>query len=134
MLLQRISRAGANHERLAERAIKNPALLEELLPGLGAKAARAKFGSAKVLRLVSQEAPHLLYSHFDFFVRLLDTENKILHWEAITVHVVRKVHQAQLQPARRACHVQQPQLHPLRLAGSIEYAQLYISAAQKLEG
>jgi len=65
--------------------MKNPRWSEELTRGLEADKARIKYGCAKALRIVSQERPELLYPHFDFFVRLLDNENKILQWEAAFV-------------------------------------------------
>jgi len=84
-LLRQISRAGANHPGLARNVIRQPSLLPELMEGLNAPTARIKFGSAKVLRLIGQAQPGLLYPHFDFFVRLLSQENKILQWEAIVI-------------------------------------------------
>ena len=65
--------------------MKNHHWLEELLRGLDADKARIKYGCAKALRLVSEERPELLYPRFDFFVGLLDHENKILQWEAAFV-------------------------------------------------
>ena len=65
--------------------MKNRHWLEELLRGLDADNARIKYGCAKALRLVSEERPELLYPRFDFFVGLLDNENKILQWEAAFV-------------------------------------------------
>ena len=65
--------------------MKNRHRLEELLRGLDPDNARIKYGCAKALRLVSEERPELLYPRFDFFVGLLDNENKILQWEAAFV-------------------------------------------------
>ncbi|MEK7674563.1 MAG: hypothetical protein AAB676_01845 [Verrucomicrobiota bacterium] len=59
--------------------------MTDLIAGLQADTARVKYGCAKVLRLVSERRPELLYPHFDFFVRLLDHGNKILQWEAVFV-------------------------------------------------
>jgi len=55
------------------------------MSGLSADTAQTRFGCAKALRIVSEERPDLLYPHFDFFVRLLDHENKILQWEGALV-------------------------------------------------
>jgi hypothetical protein len=81
-IIARISQPGANHERLAEQVLEHPAWVPAVFAGLQADQARIKFGCAKVLRLVSERQPELLYPHFDVFVRLLDHENKILQWEA----------------------------------------------------
>lgn len=83
--LARIGQAVSNPQQLARKAIKDAHLLAEVIEGLNEDAARIKFGCAKVLRLVSEQRPDVLYPHFDFFVRLLDHENKILQWEAIFV-------------------------------------------------
>jgi hypothetical protein len=53
--------------------------------GLNTDVARVKYGCAKALSLVSEARPDLLYPWFDFFVRLLDHENRILQWQAIFV-------------------------------------------------
>jgi hypothetical protein len=59
--------------------------VEELTRGLDADKARVKYGCAKALRIVGEERPELLYPHFDFFVRVLGHENRILQWEAAFV-------------------------------------------------
>ena len=90
-LLLQIGQPGSDPERIARKVLAKPALVAEIIQGLQADAARVKYGCAKVLRLVSERAPELLYPHFDLFVRMLDHENKILQWEAIFVlsHLVR---------------------------------------------
>jgi hypothetical protein len=60
-------------------------LVTEIAEGLNADKPRVKYGCAKALRLISEQRPDLLYPHFDFFVRLLDHENKILQWDAAYV-------------------------------------------------
>ncbi len=80
-----IGSAASNPQQLAAKVSRNPQLLADVIEGLNAEAARVRFGCAKVLRILSAERPDLLYSHFDFFVRLLDSENKIFQWEAAFV-------------------------------------------------
>ena len=60
-------------------------MFPEIAEGLKADKPRVKYGCAKALRLISEQRPDLLYPHFDFFVRLLDHENKILQWDAAFV-------------------------------------------------
>lgn len=72
-------------QRLSRKAFRNPQVLGELIEGLSAEGARIKFGCAKALRRIAEQRPELLYPHFDFFVGLLDSENKILQWEAAFV-------------------------------------------------
>ncbi len=58
-----------------------PALMEDLK----AEAARVKYGSAKVLRQISEESPELLYPRFDDFVQMFEGDNTILRWNATRI-------------------------------------------------
>ena len=80
-----ISQAALKPQQLARKAIRNPRLVSRILEGLKVDRARIKYGCAKALRIVSELRPDLLYPQFDFFVRLLDHENKILQWDAAFV-------------------------------------------------
>jgi len=84
-LLQQIARKETDKEAVAHEVIKEPKLLPEVINGLGADKARAKYGCAKVLRIISDEAPELLYPCIDYFIDLLDSDNNILKWEGIYV-------------------------------------------------
>ncbi len=59
-----------------------PERIDALFEGLGSKTARVRYGSAKILRMVSEQAPDLLYPWWDSFVRLLDNDNAFLRWGA----------------------------------------------------
>jgi hypothetical protein len=83
--LAALGQAASNPRQLARKAVSNPQWLEALKKGLGSDQARVKYGCAKTLRFLSEEHPTLLYPQFDFFLRLLDHENKILQWEAVFV-------------------------------------------------
>jgi hypothetical protein len=61
---------------------RNQALIEGVLAGVGAKRGAVRLGSSKALRILSERVPELLYPHFDFFVTLLDSDNRILQWNA----------------------------------------------------
>jgi len=76
---------GAKVEEMVEEAIKNRALLNELFNGLSSSNPKVKFGSAKALRSLSEKDPAALYADWEFFVKLLDSENNILKWNAIDV-------------------------------------------------
>lgn len=84
-LLDEIKRKGADLQGLAERVAGDPAAVEALLEGLGARELRLKYGSAKVLHAVSLSDPAALYPAFDRFVALLSGRNKVLRWEAIRI-------------------------------------------------
>ena len=72
-------------EALAKRVIRNPISLSELLEGIYSEKAAIKFKSAKILRIISEERPELLYPKWDFFEKLLDSENNIIKWNAMDV-------------------------------------------------
>src|ERR1039457_54614 len=81
----RIRQAALNPPQLARKAIRNPRLFLEIAEGLKSDKPRVKYGCAKALRLISEQHPDRLFPYFDFFVGLLDDENKILQWAGIFV-------------------------------------------------
>jgi len=46
---------------------------------------KIKYGCAKNLLAIARENPAEIYPHFDFFVTLLDGENRILKWTATDI-------------------------------------------------
>ena len=74
-----------NSRQTVRSVIENPDRLDELTMGLEAEQSRFKYGCAKALRMLSEAHPDLLYPRFDFFLRQLDHQNKILQWEAARV-------------------------------------------------
>lgn len=70
---------------IAYKVVKNPDLLPELLNGISSATARTRFASAKILRMISDKNPEILYPSMDFFVNLLDSENNILKWNAMDI-------------------------------------------------
>ena len=53
-----------------------------LCDGLASPQARTKYGSARQLLRLSEQDPGLLYSRFDFFVRLMESDARILRWDS----------------------------------------------------
>ncbi len=84
-LLTKIAEKESDKDAIAQKVIGKPALLADIYDGLSARDARTKYGCAKVLRIMSDTRPELLYPRFDFFVELLDGDNKIMQWQAIYV-------------------------------------------------
>jgi len=70
---------------IAYKVVKNPELLPELFDGISSATTRARFASAKILRMLSEKNPEILYPSMDFFVYLLDSENNILKWNAMDI-------------------------------------------------
>jgi len=58
-------------------------LFPELLAGVASPRASVRFRSAKTLALLAGETPEAAYPHFDSFLKLLDSENSIVRWNAM---------------------------------------------------
>lgn len=84
-ILEAVAKKKNKAEALAKRVIRNPVSLSELLEGIYSEKAAIKFKSAKILRIISEERPELLYPKWDFFEKLLDSENNIIKWNAMDV-------------------------------------------------
>ena len=70
-------------EEIANLVISESSLLPQLFNGLSNKKARIKYGCEKVLRLISEKRPEILYPRMDSFIGLLDSDNNFLKWGAI---------------------------------------------------
>jgi len=84
-ILLRLGEKEAKVEVLAEEVMRSMELLRELLDGVSSPNPRVRFESVKVLRIVSERDPEMLYSSWEFFVKLLDNENRILKWNALDI-------------------------------------------------
>ena len=60
-------------------------LVPNLIAALSANQARARFACLKDLVGISRTQPEALYPHFDCFVRLLDSRNSIVRWNATRI-------------------------------------------------
>jgi hypothetical protein len=60
----------------------SPELVRAAIDGVGSNIGRVRLGASKALRTLSEQDPESVYPHFDFFVRLLDSRNHILKWNA----------------------------------------------------
>jgi hypothetical protein len=67
-LYRDIARPSASLEKVAGQVAKHPQLLTDAFAGLEAETARIKYGCLKVLRLISEKNPKVLYPEFDRFV------------------------------------------------------------------
>jgi hypothetical protein len=75
----------AQAEDLAGRVLGNPDLLPEIFKGISSSDPRIKFKSAKILRIVSERDPKILYSRINLFINSLDSKDNIIKWIAIDV-------------------------------------------------
>ena len=82
---RRIAADGFDPEELARRVAARPRLLPAVLDGLGAGEARVRYGCLKVLRLLSERRPSVLYPAFDRIAGLMDSPRNILRWGGILI-------------------------------------------------
>lgn len=84
-LATNLLRKSANPSAIADRVALRPRSLPEVFDGLRSNQARVKYGCLKVLRLISERNPGVLYTEFDRLVALLKSKNQFLRWGAIIV-------------------------------------------------
>ena len=82
-VIEQLGRKGADIEAIARRVIAHPESLAELVEAVQREKGTAKYAYEKVLRLVSEREPELIYPWFEVFVKLLDNDNSFLKWGAI---------------------------------------------------
>lgn len=84
-LLEKIDSKQIDSVILAEDVIRKPEQLADIFHGLNSAKAGTKYGSEKILRLISERKPDLLYPHIDFFIGNLECENSFFRLGAIYV-------------------------------------------------
>ena len=72
-------------DELIKYVKKDFSLIPMIINGVYSQNPRIKFGCAKTLSKISETHPEKLYKEIDFFINLLDTENKIIKWNAIDI-------------------------------------------------
>ena len=82
-ILQQLDEKGANVAAIVEKVIKKPEEIARLIEALKVEKRAVKYAYEKVLRLVSERRPELIYPYFDVFAGLLDSDNSFLKWGAI---------------------------------------------------
>lgn len=70
---------------VAGKVIEDPSLLDTIFNNISSPTARIKFRSSKILLIISDKQPLLIYPHIKFFIELLDSDNKVLLWNALDV-------------------------------------------------
>lgn len=84
-LTEELEKREDNSEQIAAGIITGKIAMGDIFEGVDSKIARVKFRSAKILRYLSENKPEMLYPYFNFFVRLMETDNKILKWNAMNI-------------------------------------------------
>ena len=85
-ILEELENKENKPEDYVEHVMNNLKLIPTIIGGMQSSRARVRFGSAKMLRIISEKDPQLLYPHMNFFIDLLESENNILRW--ITIDVI----------------------------------------------
>jgi hypothetical protein len=84
MLLD-LNKKNINIESVAKRTLKDKKLLSELLENILSKKETLRFNSYNVLLLISQKHPEVLYPEWDFFAKLLSSNNTYHKYIAIYI-------------------------------------------------
>ena len=84
-IFQQLATKEVTAEELTKTVNKEPNLIPELFEGLKVDKASIKYGCLKVLRLISEQHPTLLYPQFNFFVELLDSDVNVFKWGSIFI-------------------------------------------------
>jgi len=84
-LLNQLTKKGIVIEKIAEDVIIFPDSVPQLFDGLNNETGTIRFGCEKVIRLISEEHPEIIYPYFDEIASLLESENNILKWGAIVI-------------------------------------------------
>jgi hypothetical protein len=82
-IIERLAKKGSDKEKLSGDVIRHPEWIPRLLEGLTHEKGSVKFGCEKILRMVSERKPDLLYPHFEVFCKMLDSDNSFLKWGAV---------------------------------------------------
>ncbi len=80
-----IEKKNVTPKSMARNIVKNKKLLSEVIKGITSDKPEIKYKSGKTLMILSEENPKLLYSKWDHFVTLLDSENTFMKSIGITI-------------------------------------------------
>ncbi len=84
-MLSDLSKKKVNVKSVAEKALKDEKLLSGLLEGILSKKETIRFNSFRILVLISEKHPKVLYPKWDFFAELLSSDNTYHKYMAIYI-------------------------------------------------
>ena len=82
-LLNRQMKQKVEKEKIAESVIKEPDSIPIIFEGILNDTSHFKFGYEKILRIISEKKPGLIYPYFSDYAKMLDSDNNIIKWGAI---------------------------------------------------
>lgn len=81
-----LTKKDINVEKVAKKALKDNTAITELLESVLGKKETLRFNSFEVLLLISQEHPKVLYPEWNFFAKLLDSDN--VYHKYIAIYII----------------------------------------------
>lgn len=84
-LLRKLGDKSITKEQLFKKVQQNDDLIPELVRGISSSKPTIRYGCGKILMDLSEENPQQLYQYMDFFITLLDSNYRILTWNAIII-------------------------------------------------
>ncbi len=84
-IIQTLENKQKKPEELVDKVLGDPKLLPTIFDGTTATKANVKYGSTKILRLISEKDPKVLYPKMDFFIKMMESENQILKWNGMDI-------------------------------------------------
>jgi len=84
-LLLKLGDKSITKEQLFKKVKQNYNLIPDLVSGISSSKPTIRYGCGKILMDLSEENPQQLYPYMDFFITLLDSNYRILTWNAIII-------------------------------------------------
>ncbi len=84
-LVSSLQKKNADVESIADKAMRDEKVLSEVMVGVSSDKARVKYGSAKVLRIIGERNPQVLYSKWDLFADMLNSTNTFLKCDGVFI-------------------------------------------------
>ncbi len=80
-----LDKKGIDTRKLAEKALKDKELLQEMLKGIVSKDNTTRSNSFSALQIISEEKPEILYPEWDYFHKMLLSKNNYHKYIAIYI-------------------------------------------------
>jgi hypothetical protein len=82
-VIEKLSVKNFDKVKFANEIIQHPDIIPQLLEEINNQKGSIKFRCEKILRIVSEQKPEIIYPYFEFFIKFLDSQNKFIKWGAI---------------------------------------------------
>ena len=84
-ILKKIENKEITKDELIKKIKKDFSILPKIISGVSSKKASIRYGCSNTLTVLSDENPKQLYPYMDFFIKLLESDYRILKWAAIII-------------------------------------------------